>query len=149
MVATDFSDDATAQAVARAVATATAEGGRALLMPALHALQADLGYVPEPAIALLARAFNVSRADVVGVISFYRDFVTSPPPHPSVRVCRAEACQAVGAEALYAGVRERLGAAAVDEVFCLGNCALGPSVSVAGRVLGRATVARVVGRVHQ
>jgi formate dehydrogenase subunit gamma len=131
-----------------AVERVRAEGGDGLLLPALHAVQAEFGHVPDDAVAVLADRFNLSRADVHGVITFYRDFTTSPAGLPRVRVCRAEACQAVGANALLAAVRERLAGEAVGEVFCLGNCALGPSAIVAGRVVGRATVDRVLSAVH-
>lgn len=126
-----------------AVEAACALGGGGLLLPALHAVQDALGYVPDEAVGVLAERFNISRADVHGVITFYRDFTTSPAGRPRIRVCRAEACQAVGAEALLAAVRETLDEP-VDDVFCLGNCALGPAATVSGRLLGRATVERVV-----
>src|SRR5512144_748640 len=136
-------DDAVRARIDEAVAAARAGGGEGLLLPALQGVQADFGYVPEAAVAVLADRFNLSRADVHGVVTFYRDFTTSPGGRPRVRVCRAEACQFVGGEALLAAARERLGADAVGEVFCLGNCALGPSASVDGRVIGRATADRL------
>ena len=77
----------------------------------------------------VADVLNLSHAEVHGVVSFYADFRRTPPPAHRVRLCRAEACQSVGAQALYAATRARFGAGAdieVDEVFCLGNCALGP-----------------------
>jgi formate dehydrogenase subunit gamma len=132
------------QRIDDAVDAACAAGGEGLLLPALHAVQGAFGHVPEEAVAALADRFNLSRADVHGVITFYRDFTTSPAGHPRVRICRAEACQAVGAVALLAEVRDRLGREAVDEVFCLGNCALGPSAVIDGRLVGRATADRVV-----
>jgi formate dehydrogenase subunit gamma len=131
----------------RAAAARARDGGGGPLLPALHAVQAEFGHLPEPTEAVLAQEFNLSRADVHGVITFYRDFTSSPAGRPRLRICRAEACQAVGGEALLASARERLDADAVDEVFCLGNCALGPSASVDGRVLGRATVERLAAAV--
>jgi len=103
--------------------------------------------VPPEAVQLLAKELNLSRADVYGVVTFYRDF-RDAPASASVRVCRGEACQAVGAEALADQARARLRAAGpgelsadgttrLDHVFCLGNCALGPSVEVNGTVYGR------------
>ena len=119
---------------------------RGPLIPVLHDLQHELGYVPPEAAALLAKELNLSRADVYGVVTFYRDFRDTPAP-ARVRVCRGEACQAVGAEALADQARTRLrtgfgelgidGATRLDHVFCLGNCALGPSVEVNGTVYGR------------
>jgi formate dehydrogenase subunit gamma len=127
---------------------------RGALMPILHDLQHELGYVPKDAVPLLARELNVSRADVHGVVTFYRDFRDAPAA-AHVRVCRGEACQAVGAEALAAHARARLGAGfgettgaspagtSLDHVFCLGNCALGPSVEVNGMTYGRVDAGRL------
>jgi formate dehydrogenase subunit gamma len=151
-------DEQVRAAVARAVERTRAGGGRGLLLPALHAVQAELGCVPEAAIGALAGEFNLSRADVVGVVSFYRDFRRTPGGRVTVRVCRAEACQAVGGEELLAAVAERLavapggvtadGEVGLDPVFCLGNCALGPAASVRGRTIGRATADRVLAAVQ-
>jgi len=113
------------------------------LLPMLHTLQRRFGYVHPEAVPLLADLLNLSQAEVHGVISFYRDLRTAPPAGPAVRVCRAEACQAVGADGLWVhaqGVAAGLvGGAAVElsDVFCLGNCALGPSVQAGGRLYGR------------
>ncbi|MGE0140781.1 MAG: NAD(P)H-dependent oxidoreductase subunit E [Ilumatobacteraceae bacterium] len=110
------------------------------LMPALHSIQHELGYIDPAAVPVLAKAFNLSVAEVHGVISFYADFRTAPPAGPVVQVCRAEACQARGADAVVARARQAVEAgAAVElaEVFCLGNCALGPSAATPGMVHGR------------
>jgi formate dehydrogenase subunit gamma len=138
----------------RAVSRDRLPGGRGLLLPALHAVQDEFGHVPDEAVAVLAEEFNVSRADVHGVLTFYPDFRRQPGGRVTIAVCRAEACQAVGAGALLDEVAGRLGVpvgavtpgggVALEEVFCLGNCALGPSASVAGRVLGRATADRIL-----
>jgi formate dehydrogenase subunit gamma len=143
----------------QAVAQARAGGGEGLLLPAVHAVQDAVGHVPDEAIAVLADEFNLSRADVLGVVSFYRDFRRSPAGRTVVRVCRAEACRSVGAVQLADDVQARLGlqlgatgddgAVTLDEVFCLGNCALGPSASVDGRVIGRATVERILDAVSR
>jgi formate dehydrogenase subunit gamma len=111
---------------------------RGPLIPILHELQRELGHVPPEAVALLAKELNRSRAEVYGVMTFYRDF-RDAPAGPQVRVCRGEACQAVGAEALMGQARARRAGAGIDldHVFCLGNCALGPSVEVNGTVYGR------------
>jgi formate dehydrogenase subunit gamma len=125
---------------------------RGPLIPVLHDLQHELGYVPPEAAALLAKELNLSRADVYGVVTFYRDFRDAPAA-AHVRVCRGEACQAVGAEALADQARARLrtgfgelgidGATRLDQVFCLGNCGLGPSVEVNGTVYGRVDAAQL------
>lgn len=121
-------------------------------MPILHDVQEELGYVDPAVVPVLADALNLSVAEVHGVVTFYRDFRKAPPGRTRVRVCRAEACQSVGAEALAAHARQSLGvgfgettpddAVSLDEVFCLGNCALGPSVQVGGRLHGRVSPAR-------
>jgi formate dehydrogenase subunit gamma len=120
---------------------------RGPLLPVLRALQEEFGYVDPAAIPLVATALNVSRADVHGVVSFYKDFRTSPPGARTVAVCRGEACQSRGGRALADHARERLGvgfgettpdgAVSLDEVFCLGMCAVSPAVMVDGRPLGR------------
>jgi formate dehydrogenase subunit gamma len=102
------------------------------LLPVLHAVVADV--------------LNLSRAEVHGVVSFYHDFRRSPPPEHEIRLCRGEACQAVGAEELAAQVRAAYAGeedVEVAEVFCLGNCALGPSGLVDGRLLGRLSRDRI------
>ena len=96
---------------------------------------------------MLADELNLSRADVHGVVSFYHDFRSEPAGRTTVRVCRAEACQAVGAERLVAHLRDRYrvslgettldGSLTAEQVFCLGNCALGPAAQVNGRLHGR------------
>jgi formate dehydrogenase iron-sulfur subunit len=108
------------------------------LMPALHALQHQYGYIDHDTIPVLADVFNQSVAEVHGVISFYKDFRTTKPRGPIVQVCRAEACQARGANGLLARAFEMAEEVdvEVEEVFCLGNCALGPSVAVDGRLYG-------------
>jgi formate dehydrogenase subunit gamma len=126
-----------------------AESGPVLLC--LQAVQAHFGYVYGDAIALIADACNVSRADVHGVFTFYADLREAPPPAVPVRLCAAEACQAVGARALKAewsaaceANPELATLTGVDEpIFCLGNCALGPAAMVDGELIGRADVARL------
>ena len=118
----------------------SARGG---LMPALHLIQKTFGHVPDEARDLLADRLNLSRAEVLGVISFYDDFRISPAQKPVVRICRGEACQALGAEALFDGVIAR-DDVEVDPVFCLGNCACGPSVQVGGELLGRVSPERLI-----
>ena len=117
-----------------------------LILPALQAVQDAFGFVPEGAVALVATTLNVSVADTHGVLTYYPDLVTEPPAPVTIAVCAAEACQATGARQLIAhlgrsvappGGRSADGVVAVREVFCLGNCALGPAVVVNGRLVGR------------
>lgn len=122
-------------------------------MPVFHAIQDALGYVPREEVGHIAHALNLSHADVLGTLTYYHDFRSAPPGRHVVKICRAEACQAVGAEVLLAGVREQWGvscgetradgAVTVDAVFCLGNCALGPSVLLDGKLHGRASTSRL------
>ena len=132
-------------------AIARCRGMVGALLPALHAIQDELGYIPDAAIAQLADALNLSRAEVHGTISFYHDFRTTPPGRHVLRVCRAEACQAMGGDALAAHVQATLGCGfhetgrgevTLEEVFCLGNCACAPAVMIDGRLHGRVTAAR-------
>ena len=130
-----------------------AHGNRpADLIEILHEIQTQVGYVPEGATQLLANALNLSRAEVHGVISFYHDFHREPPGSHIVRVCRAEACQAVGCESLAKHAETSLGAGfgktqrnrktTLEAVYCLGNCALGPSVMIDGELHGRVDASR-------
>lgn len=134
MTAVDGS--ALAETVRRLVERHAGDSGP--LIPVLHDLQHEFGYVPAEAVRLLATELNLSRAEVHGVVTFYRDF-RDAPVSGTVRVCRGEACQSVGAEALadQAKARHQGGGVHVDHVFCLGNCALGPAVEVNGTVYGR------------
>jgi formate dehydrogenase subunit gamma len=117
------------------------------LMPALHALQAAYGHVLAAAVPLLAEAFNLSRADVHGVVSFYHDFRRQPPGRHVLRLCRAEACQSMGADRIAAALHSRLGlewggtsaddGVTLEPVFCLGLCAVAPAALLDGQPLGR------------
>lgn len=102
------------------------------LLPVLHALQDALGHVPPEAVPAIAKALNLSRAEVHGVISYYHHFRQEAPGRHVVRVCCAEACQAVGGEALAEHARTRCAGSAVvlEPVYCLGLCACGPAVQV-------------------
>jgi formate dehydrogenase subunit gamma len=120
---------------------------RGALMPILHDLQAEFGHLDQEIVPLVAHELNISRADVHGVISFYADFRAEPAGRTTVRLCRAEACQSVGAERLVEhaehvfgcklGQTTADGSITLDQVFCLGNCALGPSAQINGRMYGR------------
>lgn len=143
---------ATVAALVRDIA-ASLRAQRGALLPILHAVQGVLGYVPAEAIPVLADELNLSRADVHGVVSFYHDFRSEPAGRATVRVCRAEACQSVGADRLVAHLRDRYGVSlgetsrersvTAEQVFCLGNCALGPAAQVNGRLHGRLDEARL------
>jgi formate dehydrogenase subunit gamma len=123
------------------------------VLPMLHALQDAFGCVPEPAIPMIAVALNISRADVHGVISFYHDFRHAPAGRHVVKLCRAEACQSMGSDALAAHAEARCGVAlgettpdgrlTLEPVYCLGLCATSPSAMVDGEVVGRLTPARL------
>ena len=122
------------------------------LLEVLHAIQAQLGYVPAAAVPLIASELNLSRAEVHGVVSFYHFFRSTPPGAHTVSVCRAESCQAVGGEALAEHARQRLGVDfhettpdgrfSLEPVYCLGNCACSPAVMIDGRLHGRVTPER-------
>ena len=118
------------------------EGG---LLECLHAVQQVFGYVPVTTIDLMADGFNLSRAEVHGVISYYHDFKTSPNGRNVVRVCQAEACQAMGSRKLSDHVVKKLGLNVgesneeytLEAVYCFGNCALSPNVEINGRLHAR------------
>ena len=131
------------EAVARGVAAIVArhEAREGALLPILNDIQAELGHVPAGAIPIVAESLNLSRAEVHGVVSFYHDLKREPPDRPVVKLCRAEACQARGAERI-AHLFEGDPRIAVETVFCLGLCASGPSAMVGDRVFGRIDEAR-------
>jgi formate dehydrogenase subunit gamma len=122
------------------------------LMPILHAIQAELGFVPKDAVPLVANQLNLSIAEVHGVVTFYHYFLREQPGRHVVHVCRAEACQALGSQALEAHVKKTLGvdyhgttidgAITLEPVYCLGNCALGPSIMIDEHLKGRVSPAR-------
>ena len=122
------------------------------LIPVLHAVQNDLGYVPPAAVPVIAEGLNLSRAEVHGVISFYHYFRTTAPGRHTIHLCRAEACQSMHARALEAHATARLGigfhettadrAFTLEPVYCLGNCALSPAMMIDGEIYGRVTAVR-------
>lgn len=122
------------------------------LLEALNALQEAFGCVDKSLIQPLADAFNLSRAEVHGVISFYHDFRDRPPGRYTIRICQAEACQSMGCRALTAHAKDRLGldfhetdaasGISFEPVYCLGNCATAPAVMINDRVYGRVDAAR-------
>lgn len=121
-------------------------------LPILHALQEQFGCIPPEAIPLVAQALLLSHAEVVGIISFYHDFRREPAGRHTLKVCRAEACQSMGCEALVEHLRGRLGidvgettpdgALTLETVYCLGNCALSPAVLLDGSLYGRVSPER-------
>jgi formate dehydrogenase subunit gamma len=116
-------------------------------LPILHALQEKFGYIDQRAVALVADALNMSKAEIHGAITFYHDFRSTPAGRRVVKLCRAEACQSVGCESLVAHLATAHGVAVdtttsdqgltVETVYCLGNCALGPAALIDGELVGR------------
>ena len=119
----------------------------------LHALQEAFGYVPAPAIPMIAQALNLSRAEVHGVFTFYHDFRHQPAGKHVLKLCRAEACQAAGGDALAMRAEAKLGISlgnttpdarvTLEPIYCLGLCATAPSAMLDGRVVGRLDEARI------
>ena len=129
------------------------------LLPILHAVQDRFGHISEAAIPLMARVLNLSRAEVFGVVSFYHDFRTAPGGVNRLALCRAEACQAMGAESLWSDMLAALGISwggttedgkfSVDAAYCLGLCACAPAAMFNGEPLARLTaesLSRIVKR---
>ena len=122
------------------------------LIEVLHGVQAELGHIPAAAIPLIADELNLSRAEVHGVVTFYHYFRHTPPGRHIVQVCRAEACQSMGADALAAHAQKALGVGfdastpdhqfSLHPVYCLGNCACSPAVMIDGELHGRVTPQR-------
>lgn len=112
----------------------------------LHALQEAFGYVPEAAVPMVAQALNLSRAEVHGVFTFYHDFRREPAGRHVLKLCRAEACQAAGGDAVAARAEKKLGISignttpdgrvTLEPIYCLGLCATAPSAMIDGRVVG-------------
>jgi formate dehydrogenase subunit gamma len=123
------------------------------LLPVLQALQSAFGHIPAAALPVVAEGLNISRAEVHGVVSFYHDFREEPAGRHVLKLCRAEACQAMGADALADRARARLGvdwhgttadgAVTLEPVFCLGLCACGPAAMVDGCLVGRLDAPRL------
>jgi len=122
-------------------------GTEGAALPVLHEIQAALGHVPPEAVPLVAAALNRSRAEIHGVVTFYHDFRNSPPGRHVVKLCQAEACQAMGSAAVADALSHRLGTAlgqtspdgqvTLEPVYCLGLCACAPAAMVDGDVFGR------------
>ena len=122
------------------------------MLPILHGVQDALGYIPPDAVPLIAQGLNVSRAEVQGVVTFYHHFRQAPAGKHVVQICRAEACQSVGAERLATHVSKTLGCnfhqttadgnVTLEPVYCLGQCAVGPAMMIDGEVYARVTPTR-------
>ena len=123
------------------------------LLPILHAVQAEFGHVPQDALPVIAKSLNLSRAEVHGVMSFYHDFREEPAGKHVVKLCRAEACQSMGADRVAAHAKAALGvdwhgttadgAVTLEPIFCLGLCACAPAAMVDGKLVGRVDEARL------
>lgn len=117
------------------------------LLPILHGLMEEFGYVPEDSLPVIAHALNLSRAEVYGVVSFYHDFRRHPAGRHVLKLCQAEACQSMGSDALARTIQEKLGigfhetakdgSVTLEPVYCLGLCACSPSAMLDGEVIGR------------
>ncbi|MGO7583621.1 formate dehydrogenase subunit gamma [Rhizobium ruizarguesonis] len=117
------------------------------LLPILHEVQQEFGYVPQEAMPVIAEELNLSRAEVHGVVTFYHDYRDHPAGRHVLKLCRAEACQSMGGDALAERVKTLLGidfhqttldgAVTLEPVYCLGLCACGPSAMLDGDVYGR------------
>jgi|SRR5579862_4390956 len=128
-------------------------------LPILHALQHEFGYVDRAAVPLIAQVLNLSRAEVHGVVTFYHDFREAPPGQHVLKLCRAEACQSMGADALADQARDKLrvdwhettpdGRITLEPVFCLGLCACAPAAMLDGRVFGALDEARLQSLIEQ
>ena len=150
----DHCDSADHDAVIEAVIAAHRKREGALL-PILHGLMAQVGHIPQDALARIAKALGMTAAEVHGVVSFYHDFRTQPAGQKVIKICRAEACQAMGAAALEQRVLAQLGLAdfgttpdgkvTVEPVYCLGLCACGPAALVDGAPRGRVTAEFLTG----
>ncbi len=123
------------------------------LLPILHAVQAAFGHVPQAALPVIADGLNLTKAEVHGVMSFYHDFREHPAGQHVIKLCRAEACQAMGADRLAEHVKQALGVdfhgttadgkVTLEPIFCLGLCACAPAALVDGKVIGRLDADRI------
>jgi formate dehydrogenase subunit gamma len=123
------------------------------LLPILHAVQEAFGHVPADAVPLIAEALNLSRAEVHGVVTFYHDFRSEPAGRRVLKLCRSEACQSMGAEALAKQAEANLatklgdttpdGRVTIEPIYCLGLCACAPAAMLDGELIGRLDSARL------
>ena len=123
------------------------------LLPLMHAIQDDLGFVPEESYKPISKAYNLSVAEIHGFVTFYHHFRTHLPGKNILQICRAESCQAMGSEDLENYCQEKLGidyhqttkdnSITLEPVYCLGNCACSPSVMMNDKVIGRVTPEKI------
>jgi len=124
------------------------------LLPILHDVQHEFGYIPTEALPLIADALNISNAEVHGVVSFYHDFRREPAGRHVLKLCRAEACQSMGSEAIAASLQALLGAGmgetsadgavTIEAVYCLGLCSCAPAAMLDGAPIGRLNDERII-----
>ncbi|KRA00030.1 formate dehydrogenase [Mesorhizobium sp. Root157] len=117
------------------------------LLPILHGIQEEFGYVPQEALPIIASKLNLSRAEVYGVVSFYHDYRKQPAGRHVLKLCQAESCQSMGSDAVAARLKQALGidfhqttsdgAVTLEPVYCLGLCACSPAALLDGEVIGR------------
>ena len=141
-----MTESSTMQVTVQNITTALKDKPGALL-PILHAIQDTLGFVPDESIPTIAKALNLSRAEVHGVISFYHYFRNTKPGKKTIHLCRAESCQAMGGKHLETHVKSRLGIDfhettadgqfSLEPVYCLGNCACSPAMQIGTEIYGR------------
>lgn len=134
------------------LALARYRSGPGPLLQVLHAVQDSLRYIPPAAVALIADALNLSRAEVHGVVTFYHYFRQTPPGTHSIQLCQAEACRSMHCEQLTAHAKQRLGIDfhgttadgrfSLKPVYCLGNCACAPAMMIGAELHGRVTPQR-------
>ena len=143
----------TLQAASTEIASRTAaviqqmKGLEGPLLPILHGIQEEFGYVPGESLPVIAEALNISRAEVHGVVTFYHDYRNHPAGRHVLKVCRAEACQSMGGDAIAARIQQLLGigfhettkdgSVTLEAVYCLGLCACAPAAMLDGQVIGR------------
>ena len=129
------------------------KGMEGSLLPILHAIQAEFGYIPQSALPIIAQDLSLSKAEVHGVMSFYHDFRENPAGKHVLKLCRAESCQSMGADRVAAHAQKALGIewhettkdgrVTLEPIFCLGLCACGPAAIVDGKLVGRVDEARI------
>jgi formate dehydrogenase subunit gamma len=130
-----------------AAVIAEAAGLEGPLLPILHSLQEEFGFVPNEALPVIAEALNISNAEVHGVVTFYHDYRRAPAGRHVLKVCRAEACQSMGSDAIASRIQQLLGigfhetakdgSVTLEPVYCLGLCACAPAAMLDGEVIGR------------
>lgn len=123
------------------------------LLPLMHAIQDDLGFVPEDSFPLVAKAFNLSIAEIHGFITFYHHFRKKPSGKNILHICRAESCQSMGSEAIEKYCKEKLGidyhetttdkSISLEPIYCLGNCACSPAIMINEKVIGKVTKEKI------